>query len=134
MVSTTKVGGENTPNSKADRKKNKLKTVKVHFIGAATSDSVLHHKVVTNELDQAGQLLTLLNALSGYIEKEQMANWAKSLRNMVRKLQADFIPARVRKSNYRVPGSNPGDAFIWNTPGLNTKEDYTTYIIEWKTD
>ena len=67
MVSTTKVGGENTPNSKAGWKKNKPKTVKVYFIGDGTSDSVLHCKVVTNESDQAGQLLTLVNALSGYI-------------------------------------------------------------------
>ena len=83
MVSTTEVAGENTPNSTANWKKNKPKTGQVHtFIGAATSDSVLHGKVVTNGSDQAGQLLTLGNALFGYIAEKQLANWAESLRNM----------------------------------------------------
>ena len=66
MVSTTEVEGNKKSNSKADWKKNKPKTGKVHFKqGAATSDSVLHQKVVTNDQDQAGQLLMLVTALFG---------------------------------------------------------------------
>ena len=80
MVSTAEVGGGNAPNSKVNWKKNKPKTVQVPiFIGAATSDSVLHGKVVANGSDQAGQLLTLGNALFNYIAEQQLPNWAKSL-------------------------------------------------------
>ena len=134
MVSTTEVGGKNAPNSKANWKKNKPKTVQVPiFIGAATSDSVLHGKVVTNGLDQAGQLLKLGNALFTYIAEQQLPNWAESLRNMVCKPQANFIPARVRKTNYGVPGANPGDAFIWNAPAIDIEEDYINNVTVWKT-
>ena len=133
MVSTTEVGGENAPNSKANWKKNKPKTVQVLFIGAATSDSVLHGKVVTNGSDQAGQLLTLGNALFNYIAEQKLPNWAESLQNMIRKTQANFIPARVRKTNYGIAGANPGDAFIWNAPAIDIEEDYVNDVTVWKT-
>ena len=133
MVSTTDVGGENAPNSKAKWKKNKPKTVQVLFISAATSDSVLHGKVVTNGSDQAGKLLTLVNALFSHIADQQLPNWAESLRNMVRKTQADFIPARVRKTNYGTAGANPGDAFVWNVLAIDTEEDYINDVTVWKT-
>ena len=74
MVSTMEVEGNKKSNSKADWKKNKSKTGKVHFKGAATSDSVLHQKVVTNDKNQAGQLLALVTVLFGYIGGKQMAN------------------------------------------------------------
>ena len=112
MVSTTGVEGDKKSNSLADWKKNKPKTVKVHFKGAATSDSVLHQKVVTNDKNQAGQLLALVTALFRYVGEKQMAGWAESLCEMEQKVQADFIPARVLKSNYGVPGANAGDAFV----------------------
>ena len=127
MVSTTEVAGDKKPNSKADWK-NKPKTGKIHFKGAATSDSVLHQKVVTNDQDQAGQFLLLVNALSGCIGEKQITNWAESFRNMVRKIQADFIPARIRKTNYGVQGANPGDPFIWNAPAIDNEEDYETDV------
>ena len=80
MVSTTEVGGENAPNSKTNWKKNKPKSGQVpKFIGAATLDSVLHGKVVTNGSNQAGQLLALGNALFSYIAVQQLSNWAESL-------------------------------------------------------
>ena len=132
MVSTTEVGGNNPPNSKANWKKNKLKSGHVpKFIGSATSNSVLHGKVVTNGSNQAGQLLVLVNSLFSYIAEQQLPNWAESLRNMVRKPQADFMPTRVRKSNY----GNPGDIgeFIWNAPAVDTKEDYINDTTVWKT-
>ena len=134
MVSTMEVGGENAPNSTANWKKNKTKTGQVPtFTGAATSDSVLHGKVVTNGSNQAGQLLTLGNAMFSYIAEKQLPNWAKSLRNMVRKPQADFIPARVRKTNYGVAGVIPGDAFIWNAPAIDIEEDNINNVTVWKT-
>ena len=55
--------GDKKPNSVADWKKNKPKTGKIHFKGAATSDSVLYQKVVTNDKNQASQLLALKTAL-----------------------------------------------------------------------
>ena len=91
MVSTTDVCGENAPGSTANWKKNKPKTVKASFIGAATSDSVLHRKVVTNGSDQAGQLLLLGNALLTHIGNQQLPNWVESLRNNEHKTQADFF-------------------------------------------
>ena len=132
MVSTTDVGGENAPGSTANWKKNKPKTVKVSFIGAATSDSVLHRKVVTNGSDQAGQLLTLGNALISHVGNQQLPSWAESLRNNVRKTQADFIPARVRKTNYGAAGANPGDPFVWNAPAIDNEEDYVNDLSVWK--
>ena len=41
-----------------------------------------------------------------------MANWVESLREMERKVQGDFFPARILKSNYGVAGANPGDPFV----------------------
>ena len=71
MVSTTDVEGDKKSNSRADWKKNKPKTGKIHFKGAATSDSVLHQKFVTNDNNQAGQLLALVTALFGYIRENR---------------------------------------------------------------
>ena len=51
---------------------------------------------------------------------------------MVCKTQADFIPARVHKTNYGVAGANPGDAFIWNAPAIDIKEDYINNVTVWK--
>ena len=132
MVSNT--DGNKKPNSSADWKKNKLKTGKVHFKGAATSDSVLHQKVVTNDKNQAGQLLALVTALFRYVGEKQMAGWAESLREMERKEQADFTPARVLRGNYGVPGANAGDAFVWNAPADETEERYDTDFVVWKAD
>ena len=127
MVSNT--DGDKKPNSSADWKKNKPKAGKVHFKGAATSDSVLHQKVVTNDKNQAGQLLALVTALFRYVREKQMTNWAKSLRDMERKVQADFIPVNICKSNYGTPGANAGDAFVRNAPAGDTEDDYNTAVI-----
>ena len=81
MVFAREVGGNKTPNSKASWKKNKLKPANQvpKFIGSATSDSVLHGKVITNGLNQDGQLIALVSALYGYIAEQQYPNWAESL-------------------------------------------------------
>ena len=63
-----------------------------------------------------------------------MADWAKSLREMERKVQADFIPVNIRKSNYGKPGANAGDAFVWNAPVGDTEDDFNTAVIIWKAD
>ena len=52
---------------------------------------------------------------------------------MVRKPQADFIPARVCKTNYGAAGANPGVAFVWNAPAINIEEDYINDVTVWKT-
>ena len=132
MVSTTDVDGDKKPNSSANWKKNKPKTAKSQLKGAATSDSVLHQKVVTNGSDQAGQLLTLGNALISHVWNQQLPSWAESLRNNVRKTQADFIPARIRKTNYGTADVNPGDPFVWNAPAIDSKEDYVNDLSVWK--
>ena len=72
MVSATEVGGNKTPNSKPDWKKNKVKPAHhaPKFTGSATSDSVLHGKVITSGSNQDGQLLTLATALLMYIAEK----------------------------------------------------------------
>ena len=84
MVSNT--DGNKKPNSTADWKKNKPKTGKIHFKGSATPDSVLYQKVVTNDKNQASQILALVTALFQYVGDKQMAGWAESLREMERKV------------------------------------------------
>ena len=56
MVSATEVGGNRTPDSKANWNKNKLKPGNQvpKFNGVATTDSVLHGKVITNGSNQDG--------------------------------------------------------------------------------
>ena len=132
MVSNT--DGNKKPNSLADWKKNKPKTGKIHFKGSATPDSVLYQKVVTNDKNQASQILALVTALFQYVGDKQMAGWAESLCEMERKVQGDFLPARILKSNYGVPGANPGDAFVWNPPAAETEDKYETDFIVWKAD
>ena len=65
-----------------------------------------------------------------YIAEQQFPNWAESLRNMTRKQQAEFMPARVRKNAY---GTSPNGVFIWNAPAMESEEDYDHDITVWKT-
>ena len=67
MVSDTDVGG-NKPNSKANWK-NKMKPGPQvpRFSGAATSDNILHEKVITTGANQDGQSITLVKDLPSYI-------------------------------------------------------------------
>ena len=118
------VGGNNTPDSEANWNRNKLKPRNQvpKFNGAATSDSVLHGKVITNGSNQDGQLITLCNSLYSHIAIKQYPDWADSLRNMTRKLEADFMPTRPRKRDYG--GDDIHGFFQWNAPALDTEEDY----------
>ena len=56
MVSATEVGGNKTPNSKANWNQNKPKPGNQvpKFNGAATSDNVLHGNVITTGSNQDG--------------------------------------------------------------------------------
>ena len=82
MVSATEVGGNNTPDGKANQNKNKPKPKPAQapkFTGSATSDSVLHGKVITSGSNQDAQLLTLATALLMHIAEKQFSNWAESI-------------------------------------------------------
>ena len=50
---------------------------------------------------------------------------------MTCKLQAEFIPQRVRKNTYG--HADAAGVFIWNPPAVDTEEDYAHDIIMWKT-
>ena len=69
MVSTTEVGGGNTPNGLAARKNQPKPNNKkpVGFKGDAKAESVLHGKVITSGSNQAGQIIALVSNLSSYI-------------------------------------------------------------------
>ena len=62
MVSATEVGGSKTPDSKANWNKNKPKPGNqvTKFGCAATSDNVLHGKVIITGSNQGGQMITLV--------------------------------------------------------------------------
>ena len=133
MVSATEVGGNNTPDGKANRNKNKPKPKPAQapkFTGSATSDSVLHGKVITSGSNQDAQLLILATTLQMYIAERRFAHWAESMRNMTRKLPAEFLPTRIRKNTY---GNEVAGVFVWNPPAMDTEEDYAHNTITWKT-
>ena len=69
MVSTTEVGGGNTPNGSAARKNQSKPNNKkpVGFKGDAKVESVHHGKVITSGSNQAGQIIALVLNLSSYI-------------------------------------------------------------------
>ena len=97
MVSTTQVGGGNTPNSLAARKNqpkpNKKKPV--GFKGDTKDESNLHGKFITSGSNQAGQIIALVPNLSGYIGDKSFPHWAKSICLMLRKIQDNFMSADV---------------------------------------
>ena len=70
MVSATEVGGNKTPNSKANwkNKPNKSENQFSKFAGAAQqSDNVLYQKVITGGTNQDGQIVALVETLPSYI-------------------------------------------------------------------
>ena len=93
MVSTTDVGGDK-PNSQANLNKNKPTPGNQvsRFTGAATSESVLHYKVITSGTNQDGQMIALVEAIPSFIGINHYGDWAESFWNMERKIQADFMP------------------------------------------
>ena len=132
MVSSTEIGGDNTPNSKANWNKNKPKpgSQVPRFIGDATSDSVLHGKVITNGSNQDGQLITLCKAIPSYIGSQHYPDWAESFRIMTRKTQAEFMPIAPRRRDYGADDAL--GVFQWRANTLNTEEEYDRDCAIWE--
>ena len=133
MVSSTDVGGANTPTGKANRNKNKPKPKPAQaprFNGSATTDSVLHGKVITSGPGQDAQLLTLTTIIPTYVAERKYAGWAESIRTNTRKLEDEFLPNRIRKDTY---GTFVNGVFVWNAPAMNTEEDYAHDLMMLKT-
>ena len=112
MVSTTNVAG-GKPNSKANWNKNKPKPVNQVpiFGGVATSDNVLHCKVITTGANQDGQIITLVKAIPSFISINHYADWAESFCSMTRKTEADFMAIEPRKQDYGTVDAL--DVFHW---------------------
>ena len=132
MVSSTEVGGDNTPNSKANWNNNKSKPGNQvpRFNGDATSDSVLHGKVITNGSNQDGQLITLCKAIPSYIGSQHYPDWAESFCRMTRKTQAEFMPIATRRQDYGTVDAL--GAFHWRANALDTEEEYDRDCTIWK--
>ena len=58
------------------------------FTGDTKVDSVLHQKVITNGLNQAGQIISIDSNLSRYIGNKGYLGWAESTRLMQKKKNA----------------------------------------------
>ena len=99
MVSATDVGGNNKPNSKANWNKNKSKPGPqvLTFSGGATSDNVLHEKVITTGLNQDGQLITFVKTLPSYIGTNHYADWAENFCTMTCKTEVEFMTTKPCK-------------------------------------
>ena len=131
MVSATEVGDNKTPDSKANWNKNKPKPGDQvpRFSGAATSDSVLHGKVITTGLNQDGQLITVVKAIPSYIGVKHYPEWAESFRIMTRKNEDKFMPIEPRKQNYGTVDAL--GVFHWRANALDTEEDYNRDYKIW---
>ena len=121
MVSTTEVGGGNTPNSQAAKKNQPRPNNKKSngFKGDAKTESALNGKVIISGSNQAGQLIDLTESLSSFIGDKSFPHWAESIRLMQRSTEASFMPANVGRSAY---GAIVAGAFVWNGNTLDTKD------------
>ena len=124
MVSATEVGGSKTPDSKANWNKNKPKPGNqvTKFGGAATSDNVLHNKIITTGTNQDGQIITLVEAIPSFIGINHYADWAESFRSMERKIETDFMPTGPRKRDYGTVDA--ACVYHWRPDALDTEVDY----------
>ena len=86
MVSTTEVGGSNTPNGQAARKNKPKPNNKkpFEFPGDKKAENILYRKVITSGTNQAGQIITIVSNLSSYIWDKSFPHWAESFRLMLR--------------------------------------------------
>ena len=125
MVSITEVGGGGkTPNNISTARKNQPKSKNkkpVGFKGDAKAESVLHAKVITSGLNQSGQIIVIVVALSSFIGDKSFRHLAESIRIMHRKTQHDFMPADVGRSSY---GAMAVGVFVWNGNILDRKDEY----------
>ena len=132
MVSTTEVGGGNTPNSQA-AKKNKPKPnynkKSNGFKGDAKTESALNGKVINSGSNQAGQIIDLTESLSSFIGDKSFPHWAESIRLMQRSTEASFMPANVGRSTY---GAIVAGVFVWNGNALDTEDEYIRDMKIWE--
>ena len=130
MVSTTQIGGGNTPNGLAARKNQPKPNNKkqVGFKGDAKAESILHGKFITSGSNQAGQIIALVLNLSSYIGDKSFPHWAESICLMLRKTQNDFMPADVGRSTY---GAINDGVFVWNGNALDTEDQYNRDMKLW---
>ena len=112
------------PNSKANRNKNKPGNQVPRFYGDATSDSVLHNKVITNGSNQDGQIIALYKSIPSHIASEHYPDWADSFRTMTGKIREDFIPTAPTKRAYGADDAHR--VFQWRAPTLDTEEEYNS--------
>ena len=122
MVSATEVGGNKKPDRKAHWNKNKPKPGNQvpRFNCDATSDNVLHGKVITNGLNQDGQIITLCKSIPSHIASEHYPDWADSFCSITCKTRANFIPNAPHRHYY---GANDAKGvFQWRAPALDTEE------------
>ena len=120
------------PNSKANwNNKNKAKPGNqvTKFGGAATSDNVLHGKVITTGANQDGQTITFIKAILSYIGINHYADWAESFLSMTWKTEANFMMTKPRKEDYGMVDTL--DVFYWRAPALETEEDYHRDLKIW---
>ena len=127
MVSTTQVGGGNTPNSSAAAKPNNKK--QVGFKGDAKAESVLHGKVITSGSNQSGQIIVIVAALPSFIGDKGFPNWAESFRVRQRKTRDDFMPANVGRTTYGT--INQAGNFVWNGNAIETEDNYNRVMKVW---
>ena len=124
MVSSTEVGGDNTPNSQAAKKNQPRPNNKKSngFKGDAKTESALNGKVIISGSSQAGQLISLTESLSRFIGDKGFPHWAESIRLMQRSTEGDFMPANVGRSAY---GAIVAGVFVWYGNALDTEDEYT---------
>ena len=129
MESTTDLGGCK-PNSKANWKnKPKSGTHVSKFTGAATSESVLHNKIIISGTNQDRQIFKLVEAIPSFISTNHYANWAESFRNRDHKLYANFIPTAPCKQDCGTV--NAAGVFQWQPNTLDTEEDHNRDYKTW---
>ena len=121
MVSTTDVGGGKL-DGKANWKKPKPGTHISRFTGAATSESVLHNKVITSVMNQDGQIITLVEAIPIFIGMDHYVDWDESFCSMTWKTETDFMTTKPHKRDYGTVDAL--GAFHWRAFALDTEEDY----------
>ena len=131
MVSSTEVGGDNTPNSQAAKKNQPRPNNKKSngFKGDAKTESALNGKVIISGSSQAGQLISLTESLSSFIGDKGFPHWAESIRLMQRSTEGDFMPANVGRSAY---GAIVADVFVWNGNALDTEDEYIRAMKIWE--
>ena len=133
MVSATEVGGNKTPGSKTNWNKNKNKPKPGNqvsrFNGAATSDNILHGKVITTGANQDGQIIKLVKAIPSYIGINHYADWAESFRSMTRKTEVDCMPTEPQKQDYSTVDAL--GVFHWRVFALDMEVDYNRDLKIW---